>query len=57
MLLLNNYEKKEEKVINKIVKIIEKLDTELNKIDSLDREENKKYKLKKRFEEKKHFMK
>ncbi|MBC9708836.1 MAG: hypothetical protein H9W80_06245 [Enterococcus sp.] len=48
-----NYEKKEDKVVEKIAKTIEKLDTELAKIDSLNEDNDKKHRLKKWFEEKK----
>ncbi|MCS8593628.1 hypothetical protein, partial [Enterococcus faecium] len=46
-----NIDKKEEKVVEKIVKTIEKLDEELTKIDNID--EDKKHEFKKWIEEKK----
>ncbi len=48
-----NYIEKEEKVIEKIVKTIEKLDTDLITIDDLNDDKGKKHHFKKWIEEKK----
>ena len=52
---MTNYIKKEEKVIEKITKIIENLDLELEKLDSINAEEGHKHRLKKWYVEKKAF--
>lgn len=42
-----NFDKKEEKIIEKIAETIEKLDVELEKIDSLNEKKDKKHEFKK----------
>lgn len=47
-----SYEKKEEKIVEKIIAAVDKLDNELDEIDALS-EDTKKHKMKKWFAEKK----
>lgn len=50
---MTNYDKKEDTIVEKILLAVEKLDTDLDKIDALDEDHDKKHEIKKWFEEKK----
>lgn len=50
---MTDYEKKEESAINKILAAVEKLDTDLDNLNSLDEDKDKQHEMKKWFAEKK----
>lgn len=52
-MMMTNYEKKEDKAIEKILHAVDKLDKDLSKIDSLNEDVDKKHEMRKWFAEKK----